>query len=150
MNLAEFVRLLKMRGGFELVNHNSTVNQVRILGRVPKESMNSWLVIIHQLLKLSESSSWSADISKQYFLRQGRVLFGWRVILQGENVEGYMGVLCEAVSNAPRPKVILEEQRLYGASPDRNAPRGGKGAQGVLTAVVGPMAIAQQRAMGGR
>jgi hypothetical protein len=84
------------------------------------------------------------DISKQYFLRNERVLFGWRLIFQGEGVAEHLPKICEAVSNAPRAKAVVEEQPLAGARGDRNAPRGGKGAQGVLGAVVGPMAIAQQ------
>lgn len=149
MNLVELTRLLKLRGGYELVNHNATPTQIRMLGRVPKEMMGSWLLVAHRLLSVSEGAAWSVDISKQYFLRSNRILFAWRIILQGEDLDAQMIALCEAISNAPRPKTIVEEQRLYGASPDRNMPRGGKGAQGVLTAVVGPMAIAQQRAGGG-
>lgn len=146
MNFAELVRVLKMRGGFDVVNQSVTTNQIRILGRVPKDMMNAWLVIIHHMLSHSEAASWSVDISKQYFLRNGRVLFGWRVIFQGEQIEQHLPMICEAISNTPRPKVIIEEQRLHGASANRNSPRGGKGAQGVLTAVVGPMAVAQQMA----
>ncbi len=149
MNFAELVRVLKMRGGFDLVSQSVTENQLRILGRVPKDMMNAWLVVIHQLLGRSETASWSVDISKQYFLRNGKVLYGWRIIIQAQQVEGHLGAICEAISNTPRPKVIVEEQRLYGASSNRNSPKGGKGAQGVLSAVVGPMAIAQQMA-GGR
>ena len=149
MNFAELVRILKMRGGFDVVNHAITKNQIRVLGRVPKDMMNAWLVIIHHMLSHSEAAAWSVDISKQYFLRNGRVLFGWRLIIQGDDIEQHLPSICEALSNTPRPKVIVEEQKLYGASSNRNAPRGGKGAQGVLTAVVGPMAVAQQMA-GGR
>jgi len=34
MDLGELVRLLKMRGGFEMVNHSAGTNQIRVLGRV--------------------------------------------------------------------------------------------------------------------
>lgn len=147
--VAEFAQMLKMRSGFELVSHTDTPNQVRMLGRVPNNMMESWKVIMHRLLTESERSSWSVDISKQYFLRHSRLVYGWRIILQGQDVGSRLPELSEVVSNAPRAKVIVEEQRLYGASANRNAPRGGKGAQGVLTAVVGPMAIAAQRSSGG-
>lgn len=149
MTLAELVNILKMRGGFDLVNHQADEKQIRMLGRVPKQMMNSWLVVVHHMLSVSEKSAWNIDVSKQYFLRGGRVIFAWRLIIQADDVESKLEHICNAITNAPRAKHIIEEQPLVGARPDRNSPQHGKGAQGVLGAVVGPMAIAQQQ-MGGR
>jgi len=147
--ISSLSQTLKMRSGYELVSCSEAPNQVRILGRVPGEMMDTWKVMMSALLDASERASWNIDISKQYFKRQGHLVFGWRIILQGQDVADRLLEVCEVVSNAPRAKVVVEEQRLYGASANRNAPRGGKGAQGVLTAVVGPMAIAAQRSGGG-
>lgn len=146
MDLSELEQLLKMRGGFEAVNQVTGDNQIRMLGRVPNEMMKAWLVVIHQLLTLSNKSAWSADISKQYFLRGDRVLFAWRVIFQGEKIQEHLPAIAEVVTNSPRPRNTVEEQPLVGVSANRNSPKSGKGAQGVLNAVVGPMAVRQ---MGG-
>lgn len=145
----ELYQVLRARGGYEVVSRTEGPTQLRLLGRVPSELMDSWKVVMHHLLNLSERSSWSIDISKQYFLRHGKLVYGWRTIIQGPDVSSRLSEISDAIRNAPRAKVIIEEQRLVGVSANRNSPKGGKGAQGVLTAVVGPMAIAAQRAGGG-
>jgi hypothetical protein len=90
------------------------------------------------------------DISKQYFLRNDQVVFGWRLIFQGDLVTN-MADMVQSIINAPRPRAILEEQALPGVRGDRNSPgASGKGAQGVLKAAVGPMAVAKAQFMAGR
>ena len=142
-----FTRVLRMRGGFERVNHQATPNQLRLLGRVRNPSTNSWILMVQHLLAASEKSGgeWSIDISKQYFLRSGKVMFGWRVILQGADLMEKLPQIGQVVVGAPRARAIVEEQALPGVHGDRNAPsmsNRGKGAQSSLKATVGPMALA--------
>lgn len=150
MQAEDLLHKLQVRGGFETVNHSTTGSQLRVLGRVPKESMNGWLIVIQRLLAAAERSPWNIDISKQYFLKNDRVVFGWRLIFQGEEIWNQIEALAQLVWNTPRPREIIDEQPLPGVRGDRNVPSAtGKGAQGVLKAAVGPVAVAQARAMQG-
>ena len=151
MQAEDLLHRLQVRGGFDTVNHGVTAKQLRVLGRVPRESMDGWLIIVQRLLRAAGSAQgWSIDVSKQYFLKNDRVVYGWRLIFQGAEVWEHLDDLVQIISNAPRPKVVLDEQPLGGARGDRNAPSAtGKGAQGVLKAAVGPVAVAQARAMQG-
>ncbi len=145
MTLEDLVRMLQMRGGFEVVNHQAAPNQLRLLGRVRNPSMDAWILVVNQLKSVEESAPWSIDISKQYFRRGGKLMFAWRVILQAENVEQCYAHVAQSVSNSPRARTIIEEQPLPGARSDRNAPsvaNRGKGAQSALKSTVGPWALA--------
>lgn len=146
MNIDELTRLLKLRGGFETVNANPSQGQVRLLGRVPKDHMGAWLLIVNELLVRGSGTSWSVDISKQYFRRDGKVMFAWRIILKAADAAQAVSAVCEAISSAPRPRVSVDEFPLPGVKGDRNVagPNSrGKGAQGSLNSVVGPMALSQ-------
>jgi hypothetical protein len=142
MNIEDLVRTLKMRGGYEVVRNNSGANQVRLIGRVPSQLVKGWLIIVQQLLVRNEQAPWSADISKQYFLQAGRVMFGWRLIFQGEDIKQHFVDIITTITNSPRPRATVEEQPLAGASASRNRQTPGslKGAAPAGKAVVGRMA----------
>lgn len=139
-------RVLRMRGGFEMVNHQVGPTQVRMLGRVRSQSMGSWLVVANHLLTISDGGpGWSVDISKQYFRRSGKMMYAWRLIFQSEQVTERLSSIAQTVVAAPRARAIVDEQALPGVRGDRNAPSAanrGKGAQSSLKAAVGPMAVA--------
>lgn len=150
MTLNEFINALKMKGGFETVNHTSTPGQIRLLGRVSKEYTPGWLIVVQQLLLRSGHGGWTIDVSKQYFLRGDKVMFAWRIIIQvagatAENTaESRLGEVAEVIGNSPKPRVVVMEEPLPGVKGDRNivsANSRGKGAQGVLNAKVGPSAV---------
>jgi hypothetical protein len=150
MQIEDLLHKLQVRGGFETVNNTGTNTQLRILGRVPKDAMNGWLIVVQRFLAASEKADWTVDVSKQYFLKNEKVVFGWRLIFQGDTVWDQIDELGKIVTNAPRPRAVVDEQPLSGANPNRNVPSAtGKGAQGVLKAAVGPVAVAQARAMQG-
>lgn len=145
MTLEGLIQMLQMRGGFETVNHQESPNQLRLLGRVRKPSVDGWLLVINQLKATEENVAWSIDISKQYFRRGGKLMFAWRLILQAEGVAQHYGHVAQSVGNSPRARTIIEEQALPGARSDRNAPSvasRGKGAQSALKSTVGPFALA--------
>ena len=142
---------LQGRGGFDVVNNTATATQVRLMGRVPKAAMAGWLILVQRLLMRADGAAWSVDISKQYFIRNGQVVFGWRLIFQGPQLESHLGNIEQTIVNAPRARAFVDEQALAGARPDRNSPNAkGKGAQGVLKAAVGPQAVAQAQFTAGR
>lgn len=142
MNVDDLIRTLKLRGGYEMVSNNAGSNQLRLLGRVPSPLVKGWLVIVQQILLRSAEAPWSADISKSYFLRGGRVMFGWRLIFQGEGIEQHINDIITTITNSPRSRATVNEQPLAGASANRNRQTPGslKGAAPAGKAVVGPMA----------
>lgn len=143
MTSEDFIRLLKLRGGYEAVNHTASAAQLRILGRVYKEALPTWQITMDRLLAFEESAPWNVDISKQYFRRGGKVMYGWRLIFQAENIEATLDNIATVINAAPRAKTVVNEQALPGVKGDRNVPAGrrGKGAQGVLSAKVGAAAV---------
>ena len=136
--LAELYNVLNQRSGFEVVNETVTDNQVRLIHRVSKGGMPNWLMVMDCLIDAAEASAWNIDLSKQYFKRNGRLIYGWRFILQAEGVLEHVPSVIAAVKGAPRARQTVEEQPLAGASANRNSLRRGKGAQNPLKARVGP------------
>jgi hypothetical protein len=102
--------------------------------------MATWLKVMEQLLTAMDTHDWNVDLSKQYFMRGEKLLYGWRVIFQGEEVAQHLDEIAKIVMSAPLAQKQLDEVPL-GASPDRNALRAGKGAQPLNKAVVGPLAL---------
>lgn len=147
MTLEELVRVLGTRG-FELVNHQHTPNQVRLLGRVRKQAVDSWLSAVIRLAMANDKMEWTADISKTYFTKGDQLRYAWRLIFQAPSIDAHFRQIAQVVSSAPKPRVTVEEQPLPGKRTDRNTPsidNRGKGAQGVLRATVGPLAAAALR-----
>jgi hypothetical protein len=135
--MESFKEALRQKAGFEPVQENMTSNQIRLVGRVAINKVGQWLLIMERLLLKAQNAPWHLDLSKQYFLRGNRILYGWRVILQADNVAQYADELAQTVLATPVVQRQLEEVSLHGNT-DRSVLRGGKGAQPLFTAVVGP------------
>lgn len=140
METRELERVLASRG-YEVVSSASpTPKQLRLLGRVPRDVEAAWRSVVDHVLAVCEKPQpWSVDVSKSYFRRAGRLLYAWRIIFQGEGLEGHLGTIAGAFSTAPRPKASVEEYTIQGG-PNRNALKSGKGVQSALNPVVGPAA----------
>ena len=109
---ADVLEMMRTRFGFDVVQPTASPNQLRVLGRVPSEQERNWLVGVQHMLSVSEKTPWSVDISRQYFLRSGVLVYAWRVIFQGEGIEQYMEGIVAALSNAPKARFEVEEQAL--------------------------------------
>lgn len=133
--------VLQQRVGFEVVQLSAKTNQVRYFGRVRSSYMPTWLEAMRELLVVSEKAPWSIDLSRQYFLRGEKLFFGWRIILQGENLQIHLPQITDLIQRVKVMSRQLDEVPLN-ARADRNALRNGKGAQPTGTAVVGPLAKA--------
>jgi hypothetical protein len=128
VEVRELYNALHRKSGFEVVNEANSEKQIRIIGRVTNNRMPTWLVVIQRLLIKAEEAPWSIDISKQYFLRGGKVLFGWRVILQGENIASHLDSIAEVISGAPVMKMEINEVPIQ-RSAHRTQMIRGRGAQ---------------------
>lgn len=145
MEIADLTNALSKKAGYEAVNTKSQPNQLRFLGRVPQPLLPTWLLLVQRLLEASVGAPWSVDISKQYFMRGDKLVFGWRIILQGEAVETHLGTVVTIIKNVQRVSNQLDEVPLY-SRPNRNSLSGtGKGAQPTESAVVGPLAMRGMR-----
>lgn len=136
--MEDFKKALAHKAGFEVVQETCTTKQLRFVGRVLPSKTKQWLRVAEQLLLHSESAPWSLDLSKLYFLRGGKLMYGWRLIIQAEDVAQHVPALVSIVGATPAIQAQLEEVRLYGRGNNDVLERGGRGAQSVLTAVVGP------------
>ena len=136
--LQELYAVFHNRSGFEVVNETVTDSQVRVIHRVGKNGMPNWLMIMDALIDAAEAAPWNLDLSKQYFKRNGILIYGWRFILQAPSVLDHVPSLIAVVKQAPRARQTIDEQPLAGASASRNSLKRGKGAQNPLKARVGP------------
>jgi len=85
--------------GFQTKDENATKERIRLIGSVALEETTFWLQKVTQLLRLAADESWSLDISKYYFLRGDALIFGWRIIVQG-NLEKDLPDIIQAVINS--------------------------------------------------
>lgn len=121
--------------GYDVVSHNVLPSQLRILGRVNNDRQGVWVATMDRILAQAEKQTdWSVDLSKTYFRRGGRIVFAWRIIVQGEDVLDNLGGLTMAVSTATPEPARVTEQALVGLRASRDRLVNGKGAQNALRA----------------
>lgn len=153
---AAFVRQLRAHAGFDAVESETHVrpNQLRLLGRVPPAELERWRTFLRRFLALGDQVPWKADVSKYVFLRDGALVYAWRIVVQGEGLAAHaeaLGaqVLPPAAPAASRGPVQVTEMPLVGVSPDRNNPAGtGRGAHDPDRASVGPLAAVRLQSGG--
>mgnify|MGYP001209092877 CR=1 FL=1 len=139
MNLPDLIQLLQARGNFETVKNQPAEDQLVLLGRIPNTAVDQWLIIVHSLLEWGASSGVVMDVSRQYFLKSGKVVYAWRLIIRAKGVEKHYGQIAAILNRAPRVAVRLSSFPIP-ATTSRNNLRRGKGVQSPLTAVVGKAA----------
>lgn len=143
--LSELTHLLRERGGFEVVDSQTSPSQLRLEGRVPPNASSHWILIVNWLLAEMTKQEWKVDVSKRYFNRDlpsgSKTFYSWRLIFQAEKVEEQLPRILATVSAAPRPaRIELQEFPLPGGGAQRNEHRNGKGAGSVDRVPLGPMA----------
>lgn len=151
--ISDLVAALNQRAGFELVEQSKTARQIRLLGRVPLDraglNMNNWLIVTRQLLlRSAQGTAWTTDISKDYFLRNEKLVFAWRIILQADTIEAHLAEITSVVNTTPpSSRSEVTEMPLAGASPDRNSTAGGRRGAGPVDRVpIGPLAVQAKQA----
>lgn len=103
----------------------STDPQISALCRVHNKRV--WVTIIEYVL--TRKTCWSAHICQQYFLRGGRLVYGWNFIVQpdgntSEAIKEVVRLLMEGAKVAPRVSGFggeISEFPLVGASPRRSS-----------------------------
>lgn len=140
-DVATLFQALALKSKFEVVDHTPSVNQLRIIGRIPADAsgqyMQNWLVIARNLLLAQESGSkWHVDLSKQYFLKgppnAKKIVYGHRLIIQAQNVEQYYDeIIAVVLESKPSAVTMVDSFPLPGADRARNELKNGKGASGI-------------------
>jgi hypothetical protein len=145
----DLIRTLRSVIAFETAEKSVAQTRVRLLGRLqlPKNAQGDWLVFLHHIHTLSERFPWNLDSSKLYFKRDGKLVFGWRLIFQTEDesaLDNHIDQICNGMKRAPKSaRRELTEVPLVGASPNRNAYRKGKGVALAGKARLGPNSITE-------
>lgn len=143
MSSTALSQALLAKCGFETRDVNATARQIRILGRVAQPRVGDVLLLVHTLkTREAQNVGWTVDISKNYFLLNGRVVYCWRLIFQSqaEFTTAVIQDICKTINGSPRSSSReLEEAPLVGARPDRNAQTAsGKGAGLLGQLKIGP------------
>jgi hypothetical protein len=115
-------RAIESTGVVEVVRSSSDENSVKVLYRVQQKRI--WLGILEYAL--SRADGWSAHVCQQYFMRGGRLVYGWNFILQPLNmVDTATSLIYQAAKVVPRTISMssgpLESFPLVGASSRRTA-----------------------------
>lgn len=105
------------RMGAEIVDISTTGASVKIFLRVADEKTSKWPMFIQSALLISEDEPPRMDISKVFVLREGKVIYLWRVVIATGEEELAERRLVEVFSTLAEP---VTEVTLTGASP-RNA-----------------------------
>ena len=142
--------------GFEVVVETEEPNRLRIVGRIRQgadgRNMGNWQLVMHRLLSAAFHRPWTIDISKHFFMRteESPLVFGWRIILQSENVAQHYADVLNLIHTAPSTaRTEVMEMPMPGSSAHRNTTAGGKRGAGTIGSVpVGPLAAAQKNAGG--
>jgi hypothetical protein len=98
---------------------------VKVLYRVTEK--RHWLAILEYVL--ARADGWSAHVCQQYFMRGGRLVYGWNFILQAEQQEEGARKVARLLTEATKvaPKMVsgrggsVDSFPLVGASPRRTA-----------------------------
>jgi len=115
-------RAIEDTGVVEVVRSSSDENSVKVLYRVRQKRI--WLGVLEYAL--SRADGWSAHVCQQYFMRGGRLVYGWNFILQPLTaVETVIGLLDQAARVVPKMVSVvpgpLESFPLVGSSARRTA-----------------------------
>jgi len=90
-------------GVAEVLRSSTEGNTVKVLYRVQEK--RSWLAILEYVL--ARTDGWAAHVCQQYFMRGGRLVYGWNFILTSDDIEKAVPVVCGLLQQAANvaPKV---------------------------------------------
>jgi hypothetical protein len=145
VNIIKLLAALQKKGGFELVAAVPKPTRLQLYGRVQNVDTDRMLSVLYSLLVHSErDTDLTFDGSRQYILKEGRVVYRWRLIFASPNLETRLDQVVAVISGSASPQMQLDEFPLPGAAAHRNNLRNGKGVQSdVDKASVGPRAISR-------
>jgi hypothetical protein len=110
-------------------------DQVTVIFRLAQGSEPKWVDLAKKILEAERSSSeqahaWKTDISKAYFLKGEKLVYGWRISVQTGQMSISLDYLIRAMKGDAQPKPTKGEETemtftgFEGIS-DRNVPKPG-------------------------
>lgn len=123
---APLVQAISATRAAEVIRDNSTPGRISLLCRVHRKRM--WCEMWEYVLVRQQG--WTEHLCQQYFLRGGKLVFGWNVIVQSSGSWDDDGVATEVAKLLLQaaevvPQVVtagpIESFPLVGASPRRTA-----------------------------
>jgi len=104
-----------------------------MLGRVQDNRTSMWLVALHHILTSAATrTGWTIDVSKHYFIRGGKLIFGWPIIMQTKDFDAAVADLMNIITTTPRGvSRELTEFPLVGTGRSRMAGPGERGAHSI-------------------
>jgi len=116
-------RAIAASGVAEIIRTSLENNTVKVLYRVREK--RTWLAILEYAL--SRATDWSAHVCQQYFMRGGKLVYGWNFILQSQGpvedtVKKVATLLTEGAKVAPKVAGVgLDSFPLVGTSRHRTS-----------------------------
>jgi len=114
----------------EVVKVTEGKTRLQIVHRVKDKKLRPWLGVMEYVL--SRKTGWDAHVCKHYFLKAGKLVYGWNFIVQWKNPEDKDEILSQVKSlltnggrNVPNLVHQLESYPLAGAKANRNEPATG-------------------------
>lgn len=106
---------LDAMGCMEVVSASSRNGDIRFLSRVNDETR--WMRILANFLEKEEG--WYSFIGKKYFLHEGRLVFGWVLIFESDELDATVQSIrklfttcVDLVENRTTPQTNLEERGM--------------------------------------
>ncbi len=143
---ADVYAALIQKCGFEVLEEHESAKQLRISGRNHRDRWPFFLPVIYKLIATSEKpgNPWTCDVSKKYLVHNDKVLYAWRLIFQGAELQKQYSSIIATIRSAPQPaRVELTSQLLPGYKP--GDVRGGVNAKGKGVATAGSLPLALTR-----
>ena len=138
--LPELLGAMRQKLGFEAVQKDMDTGRVYLLGRIRGQTIANMLVWTHRMLLSSKTTSWTADISQTYMLKNGQLVKAWRIIIQSSDVVDAIDQVMQVLRKTPAARQPeLDTIPLPGATADRNMPAapGARGAALTGQAIIG-------------
>jgi len=117
---------LSASGFVSVVKKSETLDSVRLLCRISNK--RAWCSALEYVLL--NKSGWTEHVCQQYFLRDGKLIYGWNFILNAQNlgaaVENASKLLSTAWKRMDKPRSVVtrhsdDSMPLMGASPRRTS-----------------------------
>ena len=114
---------LEATGATEVLKASGEGDTVKLVFRVHRKK--AWLGILEYVL--ARAAKWTAHVCQQYFLRDGKLVYGWTFVLRpnsklDEAIEEARTLLAQASTTVPRlTRSAPDTFPLVAASPRRTA-----------------------------
>jgi hypothetical protein len=122
-------------GFAEPVSNTFRENQVTVIFRLTPGSEAKWVEIVKDILKAEQTNnglahSWKTDISKPYFMKDGKLVYGWRISIFSTEMSLSLDCVVKAMKGEIQPGPVQGEVTEMGftgmeSQADRNVPRPG-------------------------